>query len=247
MKNLLVVIPARISSTRLPKKPLIMIKGKPLIQWVYESVKATKITDDVIVATDDWEIKRVVECFGGIVELTNKDHESGTDRVKEVSIRHPEFEYVLNIQGDEPLVRKDWLEKLIEPLREGYSITTLCSMRDSREEFLDSNVVKVVKDLKNNSLFFSRAPIPFYRDNNNYLFYKHIGLYGFRAEFLHELSKLKFSVLEEAEKLEQLRFLDNGYSIKCNEVSGENLDINTKNDIDKFEKYLVKTDFGNII
>jgi len=238
MSSTLAVIPARFSSTRLPGKPLIEIQDKPLIQWVYDSVVATNLLDEVIVATDENKIKTVVEDFGGKVELTDKNHKSGTDRVREVSLRHPEYEYVLNIQGDEPIIKKDWIEKLTIPLKEGINISTLCTKKKDIKEFKDNNVVKVVLDNTSHALFFSRASIPYPRDIDEIFFYKHVGLYGFRTQFLKNLPNLSNCLLEDIEKLEQLRFLSNGYEIKCNIIEGENIDINTRSDIDRFLNYL---------
>ncbi len=237
--KILAVIPARYDSTRFPGKPLADIKGKPMIQHVYERVKESKLIDKVIVATDDERIFDVVKSFNGKVVMTSKEHESGTDRICEV-IKKIKCDIVVNVQGDEPGINSKDIDKTIKPLikNKKINISTLAIRIENDSDLTDENKVKVVFDKNNFALYFSRSCIPFDREHTNNVkqseFYKHIGLYVYTRKFLLRLKKLKPSNLEKLEKLEQLRFLDNGEKIKVVLTDRESLSIDTPSDLKNF-------------
>lgn len=242
----LVIIPARYSSTRFPGKPLAPLMGKPIIEHVYKNSKGSKLAKDVIVATDSEDIYTVVEGFGGRAVMTSTSCKSGTDRVAEVS-ELKEFEIydiIVNVQGDEPLIRPQMIDDVIEILKdERASISTLAKRIDSPEEVLNPNVVKVVFDREGFAIYFSRAPIPYHRDlwralspsdiKGRYEVYKHIGIYGYRRDALLRLSGLEPSRLEEIERLEQLRALENAMRIKLRITEFDTIGIDTPEDIEK--------------
>lgn len=237
------VIPARYASTRLPGKALLPICGKPIVQHVWEKVARCPGVDDLLVATDDIRILQAVEAFGGKAVMTSPDHPSGTDRIAE-ALQGVDADVVVNVQGDEPLIESDVIRAALEPLRvePDVVLSTVCSPIRSLEDYLDPNCVKVVKDTRGNALYFSRLPIPFRRDpGGNPVEYgerlrlqghgwegtwRHVGLYIFRRIFLDTFVALPPSPLEESEKLEQLRALENGYPIRVVEVTwyGEGVD-----------------------
>ncbi|MEM6343782.1 MAG: 3-deoxy-manno-octulosonate cytidylyltransferase [Bacteroidota bacterium] len=217
----LALIPARYASSRFPGKPLIDIKGKSMIQRVYEQCLQAKKVDKVGVATDDRRIFDHVSDFGGEVWMTSKTHPSGTDRIAEVAAQLPEFETVLNVQGDEPFIAPAQIDLLVTSLHqtEATIATLVCPFR-AAEDLQNPNRVKVVRDRNGKALYFSRAPIPFVRDaaQNDWLqkheFYQHIGLYAFKRETLLALRALEPHPLELAESLEQLRWLGHAWSIQ---------------------------------
>ena len=225
------VIPARYHSSRLPGKALIKISGKPLIQWVYERAVRASLLDDLLVATDDVRILQAVEEFGGKAVMTCSDHLSGTDRVAEVAqlIRAEVF---VNIQGDQPLISPDTIDQICSSFRQGSAVqvTTARVEITNGGSIQDPCVVKVVVDLNDKALYFSRSVIP-YSLQDGARFYKHLGIYAYRREFLLRLSQLKPSTLEKNESLEQLRFLENGISIRVIEVEEDSVDVNTQEDI----------------
>lgn len=238
------IIPARYASTRFPGKPLVIIGGKPMIQRVYERV--SEVLDTVIVATDDERIAAAVENFGGKVILTRPDHPSGTDRCYEAYTRlNEDFDIVINIQGDEPFIHPSQLEALIDCFEsERVEIATLVRRITPEEgtEFLKSpNHPKVVMNARGEALLFSRSVIPFLRGvpEDDYLqqgdFYAHIGIYAFRAPVLREIVSLKPSRLEKAESLEQLRWLENGYTIRCGITTHRSIGIDTPEDLEKLK------------
>lgn len=237
--KILAVIPARYDSTRFPGKPLVNIHGKPMIQHVYERVMKSKLVDKVIVATDDERIFEAVKNFGGKVVMTSKKHVSGTDRICE-AIKNLKGEIIVNVQGDEPGINPKDIDKAIKPLLKDnkINISTLAIRINSGIDLKDENKVKVVFDKNNFALYFSRNNIPFDRSHVNNVtkekFYKHIGLYVYRRKFLQGLNKLKPSAMENLEKLEQLRFLDNGEKIKVVITDREALSIDTPADLQKF-------------
>lgn len=237
--KIVAVIPARYDSTRFPGKPLANINGKPMIQHVYERVKESKLVDKVLVATDDERILNVVKGFDGKAVMTSKKHESGTDRICE-AIRDIKCDIVVNVQGDEPGINPKDIDKAIKPLIKDkkINISTLAIRIEKGIDLKDENKVKVVFDKNNFALYFSRVNIPFDRDHINnvklYDFYKHIGLYVYRRKFLLDLKKLKPSQAEKLEKLEQLRFLDNGEKIKVVITDRESLSIDTPSDLQNF-------------
>ncbi|MEW5974867.1 MAG: 3-deoxy-manno-octulosonate cytidylyltransferase [Acidobacteriota bacterium] len=239
------VIPARFSSTRFPGKPLVKIGDKPMIQHVYERTRKAKGLADVIVATDDKRIVEAVEHFGGKACLTSRSHRSGTDRVAEVA-QSLEAEVVVNVQGDEPLLEPSCIEAVIRPFESDPSlpISTLKCPGDSEEEFYNPNIVKVVTDRNGYALYFSRSPIPFLRyaqntsESKRPLFFRHIGLYAYRKSFLEQLPKLKPSVLEKAEALEQLRFLENGFRIRVVQSDYRAVAVDTPDDVQQVVDFL---------
>lgn len=241
--RVIAIIPARYASTRFPGKPLALIDGKPMIQHVYERAVDSALFHNVVVATDDERIVKAVQNFDGRVALTSADHQSGTDRCGEVlSNLKEEYDVVVNIQGDEPTIKLEQLQQLISIFdNPNAEIGTLKKQLYTVAEVVDPNVVKLVTTIKNKALFFSRSPIPFVR---NYLesewieqqkFYKHLGLYGYRADVLKQLVKLKPSVLELSESLEQLRWLENGYNIYVAETEHEAIGVDTPEDLEKLK------------
>jgi 3-deoxy-manno-octulosonate cytidylyltransferase (CMP-KDO synthetase) len=248
----MVIIPARYDSTRFPGKPLYLLRGKPLIQHVYENSKHADLVDDVVVATDSETIFERVLSFGGKAVMTDKTHPSGTDRIAEVAVSS-DCDIIVNVQGDEPLIRPEMIRDVITILAdERASIGSLYKKIGNTEEIADPNVVKAVFDEEGFALYFSRAPIPFFRDgwkNLNYvsqvpghrpdvMAYKHIGIYSYRKEALLAFARMKPTKLEQAEKLEQLRALENGMKIKLKETFFETYGVDTPEDLERVEKWL---------
>jgi len=239
--KIIAVIPARFASTRFPGKPLVDIQGKPMVQHVYEKAQSLCAFSKVIVATDDVRIEKVVNDFGGLAMITSKDHQSGTDRCGEVISRLKEsFDVVVNIQGDEPFIHIEQLEQLISLFKNpNTQIATLKKQLDNIEDVQNVNVVKVVSDNDKRALYFSRSPIPFARGEETkewlgkHNYYKHIGLYGYRYAVLKELVNLPTSSLESCESLEQLRWLQNGFSIFIAETKHESIGIDTPEDLER--------------
>mgnify|MGYP001583254210 FL=1 len=247
------VIPARYGSSRFEGKPLANILGKPMIQYVYEGVRESKLIDEVIVATDDQRIMEAVQSFGGKAVMTSPTHFTGTDRVAEVAEKL-KSEIIVNVQGDEPLIKGNIIDKAIRPLltEDTLQLSTLMTRIEEVKDWLNPHIVKVVVDQKNFALYFSRSPIPFPRDlhigrleSNPFgtsrplpkRVFKHIGVYVFRRKFLLHFSKMMPSPLEKLEKLEQLRALENGYRIKVNPVNYEPLSVDTPEDLQKVIGY----------
>ncbi len=226
------IIPARFASTRFPGKPLVEIHGKSMIQRVYEQCCKSDL-DSTIVATDDQRIKSHVEAFGGNVMMTKTTHQTGTDRCAEVATNLLEAEVILNVQGDEPFIDPNDINKVISLLvDQNYQIATLAKLITNPDLVQNPNVVKVVFSKNNRALYFSRSSIPFVRNEiNSTQFYKHIGLYGFKKQTLLEIAKLPQSMLEKTESLEQLRWLENGYSIGINTTDLESLSVDTPEDL----------------
>ena len=232
------VIPARYASTRLPGKPLAVIHGKPMIQRVWERVSQSKYIDLVMVATDDVRISRTVFRFGGEFAMTSAKHKSGTDRIYE-AVRDVECDIVVNIQGDEPFINPADIDKAIKPLLvyKDISVSTLCCEIKNKNEIDDPNIVKVIMDNDDNAIYFSRLPVPYKRKKDEKVkYYKHIGLYAFRKSFLARYVKMKQSSLEKAEKLEQLRILENGEKIKVVKTTHDSISIDTKEDLRRINK-----------
>lgn len=232
------IIPARYASTRLPGKPLADIWGKPLIQYVYEQVKKAKSLDEVIVATDDERIYEAVESFGGKVTMTSPTHPSGTDRCAEVA-QKIDCSYVINIQGDEPLVPSSVIDKIAQALWQSPSEVPMVSAATiaSSEERENPNVVKVVMDINNLALYFSRSPIPFLRHPIASTF-RHIGIYGYKKDFLLKFVSLPQTPLELAEALEQLRALEYGFKIKMVIVDYSPVGVDTLEDLERVREML---------
>ncbi|GFE59382.1 3-deoxy-manno-octulosonate cytidylyltransferase [Geobacter sp. AOG1] len=239
------VIPARYASTRFEGKALADIVGKPMVQHVYERTARAGLVSEVLVATDDERIASAVRAFGGRVEMTSRDHETGTDRLAEVAARL-DSDIIVNVQGDEPLIEPAMIDEAIEPLAKdpGIPMGTLKSRIKYLHDFLSPNVVKVVTDWEDYALYFSRSPLPNFRDKWNdlkdeafasgkLLCYKHVGLYVYRREFLLQYAQMSPTYLELAEKLEQLRVLENGYRIKVISTEHESIGVDTPCDLDK--------------
>jgi 3-deoxy-manno-octulosonate cytidylyltransferase (CMP-KDO synthetase) len=238
MKNILAIIPARFASTRFPGKPLIDIKGQPMVWQVYLRAMEAGL-ENIYVATDDMRIFEAIESRGGNALLTASSHLSGTDRcgelVQQLKKEGKSFDYVLNLQGDEPFIAPEQIKLLCSGLQRK-KITTLVKKIEIPEQLENPNVVKTVwSKVTGYALYFSRFPVPFLRagtpDIYRHDYYKHIGLYGFDAEILEKLVKLKPSPLELAESLEQLRWLENGYNIKVVETSLETIGIDSPEDL----------------
>jgi 3-deoxy-manno-octulosonate cytidylyltransferase (CMP-KDO synthetase) len=251
-QKILAVIPARWASARFPGKPIADIHGKPMVQWVSEQAQKAYLITDVIIATDDKRIYDVVVEFGGKAVMTSPNHQSGTDRVAEV-VENIECDIVVNVQGDEPLIPSENIDLVIKPLldSENLSVSTLMIAIRNLSELHDPNICKVVVDNKGHAMYFTRAPIPCNRDNEFLvksnivneigvdqivLGYKHIGVYAYRKSFLLKFSNMKISRLENIEKLEQLRILENRYSIKMVETEQNSIGVDSPDDLDKIIK-----------
>jgi len=243
------IIPARYDSTRFPGKPLATLHGKPIIQRVFEQVSASNLIDSAYVATDDRRISDAVSDFGGRVIMTSADHECGTDRIAEAA-RDIKCHIIINVQGDEPFIRPEMVDDTVRMLRDdsNASMSTLAVKIKNREEMVSPNVVKVVMDSDGYALYFSRSPVPYYRDcweslekitfdEKKSVMYKHIGIYGFRKEVLMKFTSMKKSWLEGVEKLEQLRALAAGMKIKVKETQYDTLGIDTIEDLRKAEEW----------
>jgi 3-deoxy-manno-octulosonate cytidylyltransferase (CMP-KDO synthetase) len=244
MSSAIVVIPARYASTRLPAKPLADIRGKPMIQWVYERSRRSKGVDRVVVATDDERIVQAVESFGGEALMTSSEIQSGTDRVAAVADVLPADIYV-NVQGDEPLIDPLAIEKAIQILKNSeYSMSTIMTPLRTLEELRDPSVVKVLADRNGRAIYFSRHPIPYSRGpipetGDAFGCWRHVGLYGYRRETLMQFRGLPPSSLEKGEILEQLRALDHGIPIGIAEVCFTSIGVDTPEDLEKVRQYLV--------
>ena len=232
------VIPARYDSSRFPGKPLANILGKPMIQWVYEGVSRSNNIDNVYVATDDNRIFDCVMSFGGKPVMTG-DCKCGTDRVYE-AIKNIECDVIVNVQGDEPLVREFDVQRIVDSFtKEGTNMVTLISQMEADSEIDDPNNVKVVKNLEDYALYFSRSRIPFAgRSEEKVPYYKHIGIYGYTRDFLEIFVNIPMSPNERIEKLEQMRALDNGYNIKTILTDYEGVGVDSPDDLYKAEEAL---------
>ncbi|HAH22787.1 MAG TPA: 3-deoxy-manno-octulosonate cytidylyltransferase [Prolixibacteraceae bacterium] len=244
--NFIGIIPARFQSTRFPGKPLVLLNGKPIVQWVYDN--ARKALAEVYVATDDERIFKAVEAFGGKAIFTSADHQSGTDRCAEAArqlANTMNVDVVVNIQGDEPFIRPEQIESLKDCFNTRETeIATLIKPITNAAEITNINRPKVVINGQGEALYFSRCPIPFVRGCppeewiNRQTFYSHIGMYAYRYDILLELTKLPVGTLEMAESLEQLRWLENRYRIKTAQTLFENIGIDTPEDLEQAVKFL---------
>jgi len=242
--NFTAIIPARYASTRFPGKPLALLGNKPVIQHVYE--QATSVLDEVWVATDDDRIREAVEKFGGRVVMTRADHKSGTDRIEEAAEKTgTQADVVINIQGDEPFVQPSQIKTLMQLFDNADTqIGTLGKYFENIEAVNNPNSPKIVTDKQGFALYFSRSVIPYIRgaqDNewlSHFPFLKHLGLYAYRREVLHEITQLPQSSLEIAESLEQLRWLENGYRIRVGLTDVETVGIDTPEDLQRAEEFL---------
>ncbi len=250
--NVVVIIPARWASVRFPGKPLAEIREKPMILWVVEKARQAERTSEVIVATDDQRIFEAVNSFGGKVVMTSAEHVSGSDRIAEVA-SGLNCDIVVNVQGDEPLMPPENIDRVVQALVDhpDVPVSTLMVPITSREEIADPNVVKVVVDKKGRALYFSRSAIPFRRDAPSSEaqmtggdfpgqggVFKHLGLYAYRRSFLLEFTCMSPTPLELAEKLEQLRILENGYSLQVVQAEQDSIGVDRKEDLVKIEQFL---------
>lgn len=243
--KILGVIPARYASTRFPGKPLADIAGKSMIERVYRLVMKSTLLSRVLVATDHPAIFNHVKGFGGKVFMTSESHPSGTDRCFEtLSHQEEKFDYVINIQGDEPFIAPEQIDLLAHLLDGKTELATLIKRIEREEELFNPNVVKVVKDDFNEAIYFSRSPIPHVRNApqqewlSHHSFFKHIGMYAYRHDILDKITKLEISSLERTESLEQLRWIENGYSIKVAETTQETMGIDTPEDLERAIQYV---------
>ena len=238
------IIPARYASTRFPGKPLAILGGKTVIQRVYE--QASSVLEEAYVATDDERILQVVEQFGGRAVMTRADHKSGTDRIEEAAEKiGTDADVIINVQGDEPFIQPSQIETMMRLFDNPTTqIGTIGKRFDSIEATLNPNSPKIVTDLQGFALYFSRSIIPFVRGKEqtewlkSYPFLKHLGLYAYRREVLHEVTQLPQSHLELAESLEQLRWLENGYRIRVGLTDVETVGIDTPEDLERAEEFL---------
>jgi 3-deoxy-manno-octulosonate cytidylyltransferase (CMP-KDO synthetase) len=243
--RILGVIPARYESSRFPGKPLIDIAGKSMIERVYRQCLKSSSLSKVIVATDDQRISDHVSSFGGNVVMTSNTHQSGTDRCAEVANNHPEFDVLINIQGDEPMIDPNQIDLLSKCFEDPQTnIATLVKKISTNDELFNENTPKVILNKNNEAILFSRTAIPFLRGKTreswieHYTFYKHIGIYGFRTNILQDLTKLPLSGLETAEALEQLRWIENGYRIHAAITDRESQAVDTPEDLEKLLKLI---------
>lgn len=239
------IIPARYGSTRLKAKPLIDILGKPLIQHVFERAKLSKHLDKVIVATDAKLIYDKVMEFGGEAVMTDVTHRSGTDRIAEVASKYSS-DIVVNIQGDEPTITPELIDEAIKPILEDDTVyySSLKTKINCKKDLLDPNIVKVITDKNDYAIYFSRMPIPYTFDSETDLkkcyYFKHIGLYVYKKDFLLKFVSLNNTDLEKRERLEQLRALEYGYKIKIVETKGDTISIDVECDIEKAKTFIQK-------
>lgn len=247
--KILGIIPARYASTRFPAKPLALIAGKTMIQRVYEQAKKSTFLADVVVATDHHEILNHVKSFNGKACLTKESHQSGTDRCFEaLSKQNESFDYVINIQGDEPFIDPSQIDTLAKCLVRTTQLATLIKKISHADALFSPNIVKVVVSGNDYAIYFSREAIPHIRGQHkanwlkSHTFFKHIGIYAYRADILQAITALPVSVLEKAESLEQLRWLEQGYRIKVAETTLESIGIDTPEDLDHALQAIRKRD-----
>jgi len=235
------IIPARYGSTRFPGKALASVLGTTMVQRVYEQVKKSRLIHDVVVATDDERIAEHVRTFGGKVVMTSPDHPSGTDRCFEAvkQLPHP-YQYIINVQGDEPFLEPEQIDELASVLQAGeVELATQMIPVATYDELFDRGEVKIVLNTRSEALYFSRMPIPFLKGvpekewHLHHRYYRHVGMYAYRRDVLEKITRLPVSELEKAESLEQLRWLENGFAIKCVVTRWESHCIDTPEDLEK--------------
>lgn len=233
------VIPARYASTRLEGKPLKDIHGHTMIEWVYKRAKNSNL-DEVVVATDDKKIYDVVIGFGGKAVLTSVDHPNGTSRIAEVAEKYTDYEVIINIQGDEPLIEGEMIDSLIKPFKEEKDLVmaTLKHKMDTIEEVENPNNVKVITDKSDYAIYFSRSPIPYPRELDMSNYFKHVGIYGYKRDFVMEYSTMAPTALEVSESLEQLRVLENGYKIKVLDTPYKIVGVDTSEDLERVKEII---------
>ncbi len=242
-KQTAIIIPARYGSSRLEGKPLLKANNKPIIQWVWEKASKCPLVDRVIVATDDERIFNACKEFGAEVEMTSTEHKSGSDRIAEVASRHPEIGYIINLQGDEPLIEQANIELVIKGVLEDEKadISTLLREIKDEDEAQNPNLVKCVFDVNNYAMYFSRSKIPYERNVGKSKIYGHLGIYGYKREALFKMTQLPQTTYEMAESLEQLRALQNGMKIKIAIVDNIPVGIDTLEDFEKFRRMVEKS------
>ncbi|MBL7932802.1 MAG: 3-deoxy-manno-octulosonate cytidylyltransferase [Bacteroidia bacterium] len=240
MTSILGIIPARYASTRFPGKPLAMIKGKTMLQRVYEQSRKSKLLNEVIVATDDERIAKHCKEIGAAFVITKPEHPSGTDRCFEAYILHgKKYDYVLNVQGDEPFLDPEQIDSLVKVCSGDIEIATQMIKCNDHSVLFDMGEVKIALSSNNEALYFSRNVIPFIKNadqkewHKHFDYYRHVGMYAYRVDILEKITRLKPSLLEKAESLEQLRWLEHGYRIKCVETNFDSHCVDTPEDIDK--------------
>lgn len=240
--KILCVIPSRIRSTRLPRKPLLPIQGKPMVQWTYENAIRCPILSDVVVATDCEEIAEVIHKIGGKIVMTDPELQTGSDRVAVVAEQYPDVDVVINLQGDEPFIKPRMLEQLVAPYLKGEfpEMTTLAYPLEMKTKYTEPGAVKVITDLYGNALYFSRSPIPYFRTSEKAPVYHHMGLYAFRRDFLMHYKTLPQTPLEKTESLEQLRVLEHGFKIRVCLTEDRTLEINTPEEYEQAQKFCYK-------
>ena len=242
------IIPARYQSSRFPGKPLFLIEGKTMIQRVYEQAQKSQVLSELYVATDDYRIESHVQDFGGKAIMTNSNHNCGTERCHEAfklickNKSFGENDVIINIQGDEPCINPQQIDLVASCFKnKEVEIATLVRKMDNSNDLFSPNTMKVVTDFNKKALYFSRSPIPFLREFekekwiNNHTFFQHIGIYAYRSKVLDEIVKLPVSILEKAESLEQLRWLENGYSINVEITDYESHSVDVPEDIEKIK------------
>lgn len=235
-----IIIPARYGSSRLKGKPLIVVHDKPIIQWVFEKAVKATLADRVIVATDNNEIYETALMFGAEAEMTSDTHNSGSDRIAEVVERHLEIEYIVNLQGDEPLIQSDSIDEVIKGVKNDPTadISTLVRVLKDKKEIENPNCVKCVRDNEGYAMYFSRSKIPYERNEGIAKIYGHLGIYGYKRDALLRMTQLPQSTLELVESLEQLRALQSGMKIKTSVVDFTPVGIDTVDDLEKFKKII---------
>jgi 3-deoxy-manno-octulosonate cytidylyltransferase (CMP-KDO synthetase) len=235
------VIPSRYASTRLEGKPLKDICGHTMVEWVYKRALKSKL-HGVVVATDDERIVDEVKSFGGNVILTRKDHINGTSRIAEVCETYTNYDVIVNIQGDEPLIEPDMINSIIDSFVEDNTIpmSTLKYKLTDMAEIENPNAVKVVTDKNDFAIYFSRSVIPYPRNLNMDNYYKHVGIYGYKRDFVMEYAKMASTPLELSESLEQLRVLENGYKIKVLETPYKIIGVDTQEELERVREYITK-------
>jgi 3-deoxy-manno-octulosonate cytidylyltransferase (CMP-KDO synthetase) len=237
--RILGVIPARLASTRLPRKVLREVAGRPLLAWVVEAAKACPQLDQVLVATDSEEVLELCQSLDISCELTAPELPSGTDRIHAIAQRH-DAEIYVNIQGDEPLLRPEHIADLLRPFERAHVEVTTLKVRCTAGNITNPNAVKVVTAADGRALYFSRAAIPYDRDGASPPYWKHIGLYAYRKVALDQFPSLPVSVLERAERLEQLRFLENGINLYVESTHHDTIGVDTEADLRLVEQLLLE-------
>ncbi len=240
-KQTAVIIPARYGSSRLQGKPLIEVGGKPIIQWVFEKAVQANLADRVIIATDNQQILETSLMFGAEAEMTLESHHSGSDRIAEVVERHPEIGYIVNLQGDEPMIDPENIDKVIKMVKfdENADVSTLVTEIKDMKEVENPNLVKCVFDSNNFALYFSRSKIPYERNEGHAKFYGHIGIYGYKRDALFKMTKSNQTPLELTESLEQLRVLQMGMKIKVDFADNKPIGIDTIEDLNNFKNQVL--------